>query len=141
MNATKTFAPQGQTGFTLTEAVIVMAIVAILFAVAIPSYNNSTYKTRRSEGRALLLEAAQIQERHFTEYGQYATQIIDSGTAEATKVVIDTNSVNNFYVLSSTNLTASSFTITAVPQNAQTSDSCGTLSLNNLGVKTPDGCW
>jgi type IV pilus assembly protein PilE len=66
-------------GFTLLEVVIVGAIVAILAAIAYPSYINSVQKSRRSEATAALLGAASQLERFSTEKGSYAAATLGTG--------------------------------------------------------------
>lgn len=58
-------------GFTLIEVMIAVAIVAILAAVAYPSYLDSITKGKRAEGRAALLELLQQQERYITQTNRY----------------------------------------------------------------------
>ena len=58
-------------GFTLIELLVVAAIVAILAAIAYPSYLEQVIKTRRAEGKATLNEVSQRLERCFTRFGSY----------------------------------------------------------------------
>ena len=58
-------------GFTLIELMIVVAIVAILAAVAYPSYTDSILKGRRAQGRTALVGLMQQQERYLTERNCY----------------------------------------------------------------------
>lgn len=53
-------------GFTLIEVMVVVAIVGILAAIAYPSYIEHVRQTRRAEVTALMLENAQLLERHYT---------------------------------------------------------------------------
>ena len=50
---------------------IVVAIVAILAAIAYPSYQDSILKGRRAEARTAMLELMQQQERYMTQRGTY----------------------------------------------------------------------
>ena len=43
-------------GFTLIELMIVVTIIAIISAIAVPSYNNYVLRAKRSEGRAALMD-------------------------------------------------------------------------------------
>lgn len=65
--------PRGQRGFTLIEVMIVVAIVAILSAIAYPTYRDSVLKGRRAEARTALMELMQQQERYMTQNNTYMT--------------------------------------------------------------------
>ncbi len=63
--------PRTQSGFTLIELMIVVAIVAILAAVAYPAYTDSIRKGKRAEARAALMNLLQQQERYLTQMNTY----------------------------------------------------------------------
>ncbi len=151
-------------GFTLVEVMIVVAIIAILFAIAMPSYNAHTTKTPRAEGKAFVMEASQLQERHFTLYGRYATQVTYDPdptptpdpaptaaqlAAQASTIYLTSTSSNGYYVLSITNSSTTTYTFRATPQGAQaTNDAdCDILTLTHTGIKGVSGsadvndCW
>jgi type IV pilus assembly protein PilE len=58
-------------GFTLIELLVAVAIVAILAAIAYPSYRSQISKTRRADAESVLMQAAQFMERTYTESGSY----------------------------------------------------------------------
>ena len=59
-------------GFTLIELMITVVIIGILAAIAYPSYQNYTKQTRRSDAQIALTQAANQQEKFFTECNHYA---------------------------------------------------------------------
>ncbi|MCF7982217.1 MAG: type IV pilin protein [Pseudomonadales bacterium] len=138
-------------GFTLIELMIVVAVMAILAAIALPSYQESVRKSRRSDAQAFLLSLAQAQERHFTQNLQYATAI--KGTASKTNLGWSSaNSSEGYYELDLVNssFTAAAFTaiVKPVAGGPQAGDSkCTTISITNTGVKGKSGtgtledCW
>lgn len=132
-------------GFTLIEMLIALAIVGILTAIAVPSYQDSVRKTKRAEGKSLLLDAAQKQEQHFTEHNRYATGI--TANTPPNDTLLTTVSESGHYVLTISNNTASTFTFTATPQASHSDTICGALTLDHLGIKgesgsgTIDDCW
>ncbi len=72
---------QRSSGFTLIELMITCVIVAILVAVALPSYQQHMIKAVRSSGQQFLLDLAQRQEQYFLDARWYAAGIAASSTA------------------------------------------------------------
>ena len=68
-------------GFTLIELMIVVAVIAILGAIAYPSYQDYVRKGKRAEGRAALLRTAQLLERWYSDKSTYATTPATAPTA------------------------------------------------------------
>lgn len=131
-------------GFTLIELMVVVGIVAILAAVAVPSYQAYILSGKRAEGRAFALDIASRQERHFTQFSRYAGGLTGGGAANLT--MASANSENGEYA-GSVALGAgnTSYTITVDPTFPDTE--CENLTLTNTGVRGETGtgdvddCW
>lgn len=124
-------------GFTLIELMITVVVVAILAAIALPSYQEYIMRARRTEGMGLLHEAAARQERYRAQNGTYADTVSKLGMQE--------QSENKHYKLV---IVDTGYALRADGQNAQAKDKkCGNLSLNSKGVKGVSGsdsaanCW
>ena len=63
-------------GFTLVEALVVLAIVAILASIAVPSYTESVNRARRSDAKAFLMQLASDQESFYAQNFSYANSIL-----------------------------------------------------------------
>ena len=128
-------------GFTLIELMIVVAIIGILAAIAYPSYQNHVENTRRSVAQAELMELAQWMERRYTASYDYRDGT-DAPDLPFTTSPRDGNAT--FYNLSfQGSVTRNSFTLQAVPVGAQANDDCGTLTLDSSGSRgaAENGCW
>jgi type IV pilus assembly protein PilE len=131
-------------GFTLLELMIACAIVAILTAIAYPSYMTSVQKSRRGDATSALLGIASQMERYNTEKGTYATATLGA----APPAVYASVTMNGYYNLTLANLTATTYTAQATPTGAQATDPCGTMTYTESGVKGVTGgtwtmsqCW
>ena len=134
-------------GFTIIEVLIVVAILGILAAIAIPQVTKYITNARRADGKTALLAAAQAMERYYTNNYTYVGATIGTNTTDQ----IYQNSDSGYYSLSfspaesgSTNPSSSEFEIQAVadPNGKQANDTpCLTMTINQLGQKTPPACW
>lgn len=123
-------------GFTLVELMVVVGIIAILAAIAVPTYSRYAFRSRRVDGQNLLLNIANAQERYYATYNKYGAlaDIGFSATPVASEKGYYTASVAMTGPASST---SQGFTATVTPVGVQASDTCGPLTLDNTGVKTP----
>jgi type IV pilus assembly protein PilE len=133
----------GEQGFTLLELMIVVVVVGILGMIAYPSYAEYLRKNNRAEGKAALMNAAQQLERFFTANNQYPGSLA-AGNISAYS---GQTSAESAYTLSLPT-TGTEFVLKASPNAKQSKDGCGTLVINERGVKTVEGatltaaqCW
>jgi type IV pilus assembly protein PilE len=129
--------PRKQSGFSLIELMITVVVVAILAAVAYPSYQDHLRKGRRASAQAFMMEIANRQQQYLLDARGYAI-----GSTALTALSITTPSdVAAHYSLTvdpSAPTTPPSYTITATPTStAQSAD--GALTLDHQGNKTRNG--
>ncbi|MBF0265709.1 MAG: type IV pilin protein [Gammaproteobacteria bacterium] len=142
-----------QIGFTLLELMIVVAIIGILSAVAIPSYQESVKKSKRAEAQAALTSFAGAMERHMTENDSYkgaASGGADTGSPSIYSASVPVEGVTVNYNLTIDAATASTYTLKATRTGSMSSDNCGDFTITNTGVKnienntggyTKNDCW
>ena len=124
----------GQPGFTLIEVMITVAVVAILMALAVPSYRSFVLRTNRVEGIDAVMTAMLCQESIYSRLYNYDANLCTGATATGVYVVSIATAASNQQV-----------TITATPQGNQANDPCNVLTLDGKGHKTASGvaenCW
>lgn len=129
-------------GFTLIELLITLVIIAILTAIAVPSYRKYVVRTNRTDAQRALVDLAARQERAFYSNNTYAKTLTDLG---ATSSMAGAN-----YNVGVASASTSAYVVTATATGTQkNSDAqCQTLSLSNTGARTSTGtttndpaCW
>ena len=138
---------------TLIELMVVVAIVAIVFALAFPSYERYVVRTKRTVAQNALLQVADRQQQFFMDNKQFAANLTNLGFNANPFVVDDEGSAtvaaaaDAVYSITLSNVTQTTWTATAAPLHGQLSrdTNCGSLSITQAGTKASSGgganCW
>jgi type IV pilus assembly protein PilE len=138
---------RAEKGVTLIELIIVISIIGILAAIAIPSYQSVTQKARRHDAEDALMGLRQAMERHYARNGTYEGAAL-AGVPQifATQTPIDGG--GHYYDLRITTGASGhelDYELVATPVDSQANDPCGTLKLNQAGKRgsgrTDGQCW
>jgi type IV pilus assembly protein PilE len=142
-------------GVTLIELLIAITVIAILGAIAYPSYQDHLRKSRRAEGKGALLKAAQVLERWYTDRNSYGNtppppavpasiDLVPLFPPAAVVVYSGENPADNrgYYQITAAAATGacplvSCFLLTATPNAPFTDAECGNFTLTSTGVR----CW
>lgn len=114
-------------GFTLIELMIVVIVIGILAAIAIPSYTEYTRQARRSDAQSTMLEIQLALEKHRANAASYATY---AGTMPT----------STYYTFSVTGTSATAYTINAAAKNGtsqQGDTGCTAMTMNESSIKCP----
>jgi type IV pilus assembly protein PilE len=145
-------------GFTLIELMVVVIVIAILAAIAIPSYLNQTRKARRNGAEDALQQIALREERYRAECSGYCdASATPTGCSTCNWSALGGDPSGTYYtytvtVASATSVAPATYSILATGKSTQLKDkdrSSGsdcknlTYAIDTSGIinKTPTGCW
>jgi type IV pilus assembly protein PilE len=122
-----------QRGFTLIELMVVVAIVAILAAIAVPSYQRHIVKTNRQDAMAVLQSAAQAMERYYAKHNNDYTDA-EAGKDFPNQAPVDGIAKYDVQFDGTPDLT--SYKLRAIPKGSQAGD--GYIQIDQTGLRTWD---
>lgn len=125
-------------GFTLIEILVVMVVIGILAAIAVPSYNSQLRRGTRSAAQAVMMDLANKQQFYLQSFRAYADDYTLLGVTKLP------DEVANFYTVSITKndlATPPTFQITATVKSGTRQTVDGNLTLDNNGTKSPANKW
>lgn len=137
-------------GFTLIELMITVAIVAILAAIAVPAYSKYVLRAGRTEAISALQQLAAAQERYRLDHNKYALSLDElkpvGFTINGTGAGAYAFTENRKFSLHLMSPTTKSFTMEARTYGNQANDSCNYFRLTHLNVKSVGAgdaasCW
>lgn len=127
------------TGFTLIELLITVAVLCFLLLIALPSYREQVARTRRTEARTQLMQAAQFMQRFYTANDSFAFDRSGGAVADAMPQPFRQSPPDSgaLYLLSipAGDLTASRFELRMepVPDGPMAADKCGSFTITSQG--------
>lgn len=125
-------------GFSLIELVIAVAIVGILFAIALPAYSEHVRKSARADAQAFLTDLASRQQQYLVDKRRYAA------SAAELNLTTPPNLVGKFadpISVAAPDVVPPTFRLTARAIGNQSRDKCPVLTIDSAGNREPAECW
>lgn len=125
-------------GFSLIELLIVMAIIAILTAVAVPAYREHVRKAARADAQSFLTDVASRQQQYLVDKRRYAPSLASLNMALSP--YLKTRFEDPAFV-EAPEVQPPTFRITLRATGDQAYDKCPTLTIDSAGTREPSQCW
>lgn len=125
-------------GFSLIELMIVVAIVGILAAVALPSYRNHIIKASRIAAQTELLDLASLQEKIFLNSNNYTPNVTTAYNGTAAGGLGRTSGMSKdgkYTIALDITVPAQTFTLTATPVAGTSQEGDGNISISENGQR------
>ena len=125
-------------GFTLIELIVIMVVIGILAAIAIPNYSEYVQRGYRSSAQAFISDVASRQVQFFLSRRAYADSVA------TLNMTLPAEIATRYAVVIAANAgPPATFTVTATPTGTQTGDRCGAMTIDQAGTKGAAGarCW
>lgn len=150
---------QKEKGFSLLELMVVVAIIGILAAIAIPNYNRYITKSRRAAAESFVMTLSNQEAQLLLDLRRYVSVANNAAFLNAptdaspglnVAVPGDVSSYYNVSIVATNPANAApTFTVTATPVGGQAAadTQCGSISIDQAGTKTITGtgtvssCW
>ena len=125
-------------GFSLIEMAVIMAVLGILLAIALPAYREHVRKSIRAEAQSFLTGVASRQQQFLVDKRGYAASVAALNMAPPSHVKANFEDPITVDVPA---VVPPTFTLTAKAIGDQAKDKCATLTLDSAGNRGPAGCW
>ncbi|PIF78875.1 type IV pilus assembly protein PilE [Variovorax sp. 54] len=146
MTHPRSISPRSGRGFTLIEVMVVVAIVAILAAIAMPNYQEYVRRSKRVEAQGVLMEAAQFMQRYYSANDRYT--LASGQTTAQTEQKSKTGSLlptalqqspqsgtPNYTIAVFASDDPPAYTLQATRTGSMSGDRCGMLTLSGQGTR------